>query len=449
LSRIVFIFTTNYSTIEDEMAKLSTQPYKGARDFYPEDKRLQNYMFSVWKKVCERYGYEEYTAPVLEPVDLYVSKTSDEIVNEQTYSFTDRGGRTVVMRPEMTPSVSRMVAARRQELAYPVRWYSIPDCWRYERPQRGRNRQFWQLNVDIFGVATVDADLEIISLTDAILKEFGADDSMYQIKINSRKLINLIMSQYLELDAAQAKKMVYLFDKKDKLKPADFVEQAKVIFNSNQQADGLKRIQTLLQAKSLADLPDSLKDSQAVKEVQVLFTLLGEHHITSTTFDITLMRGFDYYTDIVFEVADLDPENNRSMFGGGRYDGLVGAFGVEPVPTVGMAMGDAPLENFLESHNLIPKLESSTDVYVVVIGEVLKEAQDVVRELRSKNVNVAVDLTARKPDKQIKAALKMGVPHLLFIGEDEVQNQKYILRNVESHKEDTMTIEQIISKVGG
>lgn len=429
------------------MTKLSTQSYKGARDFYPEDKRLQNYIFSVWIKVCERYGYEEYTAPVLEPVELYTSKTSDEIVNEQTYSFTDRGGRTVVMRPEMTPSVSRMVAGRRQELAYPLRWYSIPDCWRYERPQRGRNRQFWQLNVDIFGVATIDADLEIISITDSILKEFGADESMYQIKINSRKLINLIMSQYLELDAAQAKKMVYLFDKKDKLQPDEFVEQAKLIFKEDQQKEGLARIQALLKAETLADLPEMLKDSQAVKEVQVLFTLLGEHQITSTTFDITLMRGFDYYTDIVFEVEDLNPENKRSMFGGGRYDGLVGAFGVEPVPTVGMAMGDAPLENFLESHNLLPKLESTTEIYTIIVGDVLKEAQEVVRELRGKGLNVAIDLSGKKPDKQIKAALKMGVPNLLFIGEEELKNQKFILRNVETQKEDTLSVKDIITSL--
>ena len=425
------------------MAKLSTQPYKGARDFYPEDMRLQRYMFEVWRRVCERFGYEEYTAPVLESVELYTSKTSDEIVNEQTYSFTDRGGRTVVMRPEMTPSVSRMVAARRQELAYPVRWYSIPDCWRYERPQRGRNRQFWQLNADIFGVSTIDADLEIISLTDAILREFGADESMYQIKINSRKLINLIMSQYLELDAKQAKQMVQLFDRKDKLKPAEFVERAKQIFKDDQQKEGLERIKILLKAQSLADLPESLRDSQAVKEVQVLFTLLGEHQIASTTFDITLMRGFDYYTDIVFEVVDLDPENNRSMFGGGRYDGLVGAFGVAPVPTVGMAMGDAPLENFLESHGLLPKLQSTTQIYTVIIGDVLKEAQDIVRQLRSKGLNVAIDLTDRKPDKQIKSALKMGVPYLLFIGEEEIQNGKFILREVETQKEETLTISEL------
>lgn len=429
------------------MAKLSTQPYKGARDFYPEDKRLQNYIFNVWKRVCERFGYEEYTAPVLESIELYTSKTSDEIVNEQTYSFTDRGGRTVVMRPEMTPSVSRMVAGRRQELAYPVRWYSIPDCWRYERPQRGRNRQFWQLNVDIFGVGTVDADLEVISLTDAILKEFGANESMYQIKINSRKLINLIMSQYLELDAAQAKQMVRLFDKKDKIKPTEFVEQARLIFKEDQQKEGLARIQTLLKAQTLADLPEALRESQAVKEVQILFTLLEEHQVTAATFDITLMRGFDYYTDIVFEVFDLNPENNRAMFGGGRYDGLVGAFGVEPVPTVGMAMGDAPLENFLESNNLLPKLESSTKIYTVVIGDVLKEAQEVVRQLRSSGVNVAVDLTDRKADKQIKAALKMGVPYLLFVGEEELRSQKFILRNVETQKEDVLPVSEIVKAI--
>ncbi len=425
------------------MSKLSTQSYKGARDFYPEDKRLQNYIFDVWLTVCESYGYEEYTAPVLEPIELYTSKTSDEIVNEQTYSFTDRGGRTVVMRPEMTPSVSRMVAARRQELPYPLRWYSIPDCWRYERPQRGRNRQFWQLNVDIFGVPTVDADLEIISLADAIMKRFGATEAMYQIKVNSRKLINLIMTSYLELDDAQAKQMIRLFDKKDKLEPTVFVQQASTIFKEDQLKAGLVKLQILLKAKTLGDLPEDIKDSQAVKEVQTLFSLLSEHQITTVTFDITLMRGFDYYTDIVFEVFDLNPENNRAMFGGGRYDGLVGAYGVEPVATVGFGMGDAPIENFLESHKLDPRLQTATDIYIVTVGDTLKEAQAVANELRTSGVNVAVDLTDRKPEKQLKTALKLGVPYLLFIGEEEISQQKYILRNVETQKEDVLSSTQI------
>src|SRR5438270_6262407 len=153
---------------------LSTQPYKGARDFYPEDKRIQKYLFKKLRETVERFGYEEYDAPILEPLELYLAKTSEEIVSEQTYVFEDRGGRKVVIRPEMTPTVSRMVAAQRQELAYPLRWYSIPNLWRYERPQRGRLREHWQLNVDIFGVADAIAELEMITLVDAIFKEFGA-----------------------------------------------------------------------------------------------------------------------------------------------------------------------------------------------------------------------------------------------------------------------------------
>jgi histidyl-tRNA synthetase len=153
---------------------LSAQPYKGTRDYYPEDKRLQNYIFGVWRQISERYGYEEYGAPTLEPLEVYAAKSGDELANEQTYTFTDRGGRIVAIRPEMTPTISRMVAARRQELAYPARLYSVANFMRYERPQRGREREFWQLNVDVFGIDTVAADAEIIMMAEAIMKQFGA-----------------------------------------------------------------------------------------------------------------------------------------------------------------------------------------------------------------------------------------------------------------------------------
>src|SRR5581483_5134221 len=149
---------------------LSTQPYKGARDFYPEQKRLQKYMFNTWRQVVESFGYEEYDAPIIEPLDIYLAKTGEEIVNEQTYAFTDRGGRKVALRPEMTPTVSRMVAAKRQELAYPLRLFNIGGRWRYERPQRGRYREFYQLDVDLFGVTGLEAELEIIQVADAVLK---------------------------------------------------------------------------------------------------------------------------------------------------------------------------------------------------------------------------------------------------------------------------------------
>jgi histidyl-tRNA synthetase len=179
---------------------LSTLPYKGARDFYPEDKRLQKYMFGIWRKVAEQFGYEEYDAPILESLDIYLAKTGEEIVNEQTYVFEDRGKRQVVIRPEMTPTVSRMVAGRRQELAYPLRWYSIPNLWRYERPQRGRLREHWQLNVDIFGVADTTAEFEMINLVDAIFQEFGAKRDMYEIRLNHRGLIDYLLADYLGLN---------------------------------------------------------------------------------------------------------------------------------------------------------------------------------------------------------------------------------------------------------
>jgi len=199
------------------MNDLSPLPYKGTRDYYPEEKQLQNYIFKVWRKVCESYGYEEYSIPILEPLDLYLAKSGQELASEQTYSFTDRGGRVVAIRPEMTPSVSRLVAGRRQEMAYPARLYSIANFMRYERPQKGREREFWQLNLDIFGVDSVLADAEIITISDKIMQEFGAKDSDYIIRINNRQLINFMMAQYLGLDSARAHSMIKLLDRKDKI----------------------------------------------------------------------------------------------------------------------------------------------------------------------------------------------------------------------------------------
>ena len=326
------------------MAQLSTQSYKGSRDYYPEDKRIQNYIFSTWRKVAESFGYEEYGAPLLEPLDVYAAKTGQEIVNEQTYQFIDRGGRNVAIRPEMTPSVSRMVAARRQEIAYPARWYNIANFMRYERPQHGREREFWQMNVDMFGVEGPEADAEIITMADAIMKAFDAKPHMYTIKVNNRKLINYMMADYLQLDAVQSQLMTKLFDRKEKISHEDFKDQAIDIFGEEMAAEGLRKIAKLLSAKTMAELPHELLESEVVKDVRSLFTLLHENGVTNAKFDISLMRGFDYYTGVVFEVFDNHPDNKRSMFGGGRYDGLVGLFGAEPVPTVGMAPGGTTME---------------------------------------------------------------------------------------------------------
>lgn len=427
---------------------LSTQPYKGARDFYPEDKRMQKFIFNKMRAVCEQFGYEEYDAPILEPTELFASKTSDEIVNEQTYTFTDRGERSVTIRTEMTPSVSRMVAGRRQELAYPARWYSIPNLWRYERPQRGRLREFWQLNVDVFGLQNLEAEHEIIMVADQVMKSFGAQKDMYTIKLNSRVLINALMHDVLGLDETQAPTMIRLIDRMHKLDHAEFVGQVEALFNPSQREQNEPQmLLNFLSQSTLDALPSQLKDHQAAADLHKLMGMLTEVGVENVEFDATLMRGFDYYTDIVFEVFDNHPDNNRSMFGGGRYDGLVGLFGVEPVPTVGFGMGDVTLQNFLELHKLQPVLQSEIDLYIVLIGDVYHKAQLPIAALRSMGLNVAVDSSGRKAEKQLKAAIKNGVHYVLFIGDKELADGQYPIKNLHSGVDEKHGLERIVTLV--
>ena len=422
-------------TIRADMTTLSSQPYKGTRDYYPADKRIQNYIFDTWRQIVQRHGYEEYGAPMLEPLEVYTAKSGQELAGEQTYAFTDRGGRTVAIRPEMTPSISRMVAAQRQELGYPARLFSIANFMRYERPQRGREREFWQLNTDIFGVEGAIAEAEIIGLASEIMKAFGATDDMFTIKINNRKLINFMMAQYLGLDSPEALAMVKLFDRKDKISKEDFTAQAADIFGEDLAENGLLKVEQLLGANSMADLPVELRDSSAVSEVQELFTLLEAAGVKNAIFDITLMRGLDYYTGTVFEVIDTDPQNNRSLFGGGRYDGLVGIFGAEPIPTVGMAPGLTTMELFLATHNLLPQLTSTTDIGIIVLGDSLKGALKLASQLREQGVNVEVDISGRKLEKQMKAVLKKNVPYMLFVGEQELTDGIYALKDAATEVE--------------
>lgn len=428
---------------------LSTQPYKGARDFYPEDKRIQQYMFDTLSRVCEQFGYEPYDAPILEPTELYHAKGNQEIVNDQTYSFTDRGGRDVTVRTEMTPSVSRMVAGRRQELGYPLRWYSIPELWRYERTQRGRLRQFWQLNADIFGVEGVEADHEIIALADAILKAFGAKENMFTIHINHRGLTDLLFRDYFGLDEMRAAELVRLVDRRAKMSEESFVTAAaEILAAASNVPNPVESLQKLLAVQYISDIPTEFLDTKPVQELRKLDAMLAASGVTSVQFDMTLMRGFDYYTGIVFEVFDNHPDNNRAMFGGGRYDGLVGMFGVEPVPTVGFGMGDVTLQNFIESHELLPKLQVETDVYVVLIGEDMYEKSlKVISKLREMSVKVAVDMSGRKIDKQLKNAAKKGVRYALFIGENELDSGQFRLKDLASGTEETHSPERIASIV--
>lgn len=429
------------------MSSLSAQPYKGTRDYYPEDKRIQNYIFNTWRTVVQLHGYEEYGAPLLEPLEVYTAKSGQELAGEQTYTFVDRGERTVAIRPEMTPSISRMVAARRQELGYPARLYSIANFMRYERPQRGREREFWQLNVDMFGVEGALAEAEIIAIGADIMRAFGATDDMYQIRINNRNLINFMLAEYLDLDGVQSQLMMKLLDRKNKITAEEFDFQAREIFGAAFADKGMRDLSKILSARSMHDMPQEIQESTAAGELTELFGLLSRFGVKTAVFDATLMRGLDYYTGTVFEVFDTDPENNRSLFGGGRYDGLVGLFGAEPIATVGMAPGLTTTELFLRSHNLLPQLTSTTEVGIVVIDNTYEGAIRFANQLRAEGVRVEVDITGRKIDKQIKAVLKKNIPFMIFVGENELEKELYPFKDAVTTEEEVLSIERIVSRV--
>ena len=429
------------------MASLSSQSYKGTRDYYPEDKRIQNYIFHTWAKVAEQFGYEEYGAPLLEPLELYTAKSGQELAGEQTYVFKDRGDRIVTIRPEMTPSISRMVAARRQELPMPARLYSIANFMRYERPQRGREREFWQMNVDLFGVESLRAEAEIITMASRSLLAFGASEDMFTIRVNNRSLIDFIMTNYLKLDVVQSQLMTKLFDRKDKISAEEFRDQATEIFGEEHANDGLVKLSALLSARTMKELPEIDRESPALEDIQEVFTYLEQAGVHNARFDSTLMRGLDYYTGTVFEVFDTHPDNRRALFGGGRYDGLVGLFGVDPVPTIGMGLGATTVQQFLEVHDLLPKLPSTTELYMIVLGDVQTKATQLADQLREEGVNVEVDITSRKLDKQIKTAVKKAIPHIVFIGEEEIASGVYPLKDTLTSNEQKVDLSRMVSLV--
>ncbi|MCA1807595.1 MAG: histidine--tRNA ligase [Actinobacteria bacterium] len=429
---------------------VSTQPYKGARDFYPEDMRVQRYIFTTMRTVVERYGYEEYDAPILEPTDLYLQKGNQEIIEQQTYTFTDRGDRSVTLRTEMTPSIARMVAGKRQELAYPLRWYAIPQCWRYERTQRGRGREFYQLNVDLFGEAGITAEHEMLILIRDLLEAYGATADMYTIRINSRAFMNWVFADYLKLSQQLQADLFRLIDRKQKIDKNKFDEQLTELLQETQDAESaVLTIKELLQADSLDTIPKPLREHDSLLALRELMNLSGASNIQNLVFDPTITRGFDYYNDIVFEVFDTHPDNNRSMFGGGRYDNLLESFGADPIPTIGFGMGDMTLINFLELHSLLPDNQPATLVYLVVYGDVYAQASAVTESLRSSGINVAVDATNRKMDKMIKAADKKQIPYILVIGEREITEGRFTLKRLADGKETQHTQQELVSTLVG
>jgi len=421
--------------LEEELNKINREPYKGVRDFYPEDMFIQNFIFSIMKKTVENFGYNEYNASILEPTSLYKAKSGDELVNEQTYTFTDRGGREVTLRPEMTPTVARMVAKRKRDLVFPLRWYSIPNMFRYERPQKGRLREHWQLNADLFGIKNINADVEIISLAYSLMKNFGAKDKNFEIKVNNRKILNYILKDFLKLETSEWNQIMKLVDRREKIKKEEFEAELSIILGEKSEIFvKILKSKNILEFTSL--LPKEIADNEGIKEIQSLINQLNGIGIKNVSFSPDLVRGFDYYTGTVFEIYDKNPENNRAMFGGGRYDDLLDIFGEEKIPAVGFGMGDVTIRDFLETYKLIPEYKTNINLYICTLSdEYISEANSIANKMRILGLNVEVNLTDKKISDQMKIANKRGASFVLCIGENEIKTKKYKIKNMKTGKE--------------
>ena len=405
--------------------KLSTESYKGVRDFYPEDMFVQKFIFERMRKAVEKFGYVEYGASVLEPAELYRAKSGEEIVNEQTYTFTDRGEREVTLRPEMTPTVARMVAAKRRELVFPLRWYSIPNLFRYEQPQRGRTREHWQLNVDLFGTSGIEADIETLSVAHEVMRSFGAKDGDFEIQINNRKLWNSFYESWGVTGDVQHK-LSKLIDRKNKIPKATFEDEAKKLI-PEKISDFLKAVGET----DLENLPAEIKATDGFKELSELVTRLKQKGIGNAVYNPTIMRGFDYYTGNVFEVFDTNPENRRALFGGGRYDDLTALFGGEQIPAVGFGAGDVTIRNFLETHGLLPTYKPTAGLYIAIQDETCREsAEQLATLLRADGTDVALDISHKKLGDQIKIADRQKVPFVTAVGAEEVKSGAYRIKNL-------------------
>ena len=409
---------------------LSTDPYKGVRDFYPADWAKQEAMFARIRETLLKWGYEEYNASPLERAELYEAKTSEEIVNEQTYSFTDRGERRVMLRPEMTPTLARMVANKRRELSFPLRWFSIGNRFRYERPQKGRLREFYQADIDLVGPASQsegmrnEADIEIVRLAAAILKAFGAKEGDFIIRVNSRALLTAAcVAAGLSEEATRA--YLRLLDKKSKMAPEAFAAAR----NAISAKDPLSLIEP--------------------KAVEAFVAALKERGVGNVVFDSSITRGFDYYTGMVFEVYDTNPANPRALFGGGRFDKLVALFGGEAIPAVGFALGDVTLADFLETHSIIPSGNGGKPQLYLgtpLVGDI-PAAQAFADTLRKEGGRVFVNLTNRALGGQVKDAVKRAIPLFVAYGADEIANQTVRMKVLATGEEVVLPVAELLARL--
>ncbi|PIE53394.1 histidine--tRNA ligase [Candidatus Fermentibacteria bacterium] len=400
---------------------LSTKPLGGMRQRNPEEFRIEKYVTDMLRECSHRAGFQEYDGPIMEPLALFAAKSGRELIGRQSYSFTDRGGREVILRPEMTPSLARMVAGS-GELRLPVRWFSMPLCYRYERPQRGRVREFLQFNLDILGTVELAAELEVMLVLQDIMDRLGAKRSIYRIGWSSRRFMTDAMGR-LGFDESVSAALFSAVDKRDKMKPEAWSAFILETCGNEEQAEKLIRLVT---TESVKDewLVSLMADSEPFQEVCRFQELLDGAGAGSCVFSPGIVRGLDYYTGIVFELTDTGGENRRAVCGGGRYDNLAALFGNKKISGVGFGMGVLTMTLFLETYHLIPeKVRNSSlaDAFVAVVSrQELPEAASLVAELRSKGLRVIMDVSGRKMGRQFDEARRSGVPAVVIVGPEEV-----------------------------
>ena len=408
---------------------------KGTRDFYPEEMAFRTWLYQNIRSVSERFGYQEYEGPFLERIDLYAAKSGDELVNQQSFVFSDRGGDSITLRPELTPTLARMVAQRQNELVFPLRWWSFGPFWRYERPQKGRSREFFQWNIDIIGVNTPEADGELLAVCARFFEQVGLDPEKVKILVNSRRLMDDQLSK-IGVEGDLKRKAFQLIDRKDKLSAEEWRAYAQSQGLSDPQVDGIERI---LSAK------DNWMNSDELCRVFQLLEKIGLDQFVQ--YDARIIRGLDYYTGIVFEAKDLD--GGRSILGGGHYDNLVAAVGGDPLPGVGFAMGDMMIGIVLEKYGLLPaQPKTPAEVLVTVFDEGrVQAAFGLAEQFRAQGLKVICYPETAKLQKQFKYADRIGIRFAVVAGPDEEASGVVTLKDLTQRTQETLTVEQAAKNI--
>ena len=410
---------------------------KGTRDFYPELMAFRTWLYERMKEVSQRFGYQEYEAPILESLELYAAKSGEELVNQQSYVFKDRGGDEITLRPELTPSLARMVAQRQGQLPRPIRWWSFGPFWRYERPQKGRTREFFQWNIDLIGPNSPYADAEMVSILATFLKSVGLTPEQVTIKVNHRKLME---AQIVKLGVPEERvDAVYrLIDKLDKLSP-----EAWAAYGTHEAVLTTEQIEALRGVLTDAELWRQSEDLAAFFEAM---EALGLSDYVS--YEPSIIRGLAYYTGIVFEAWDRSGEG-RAINGGGRYDNLLAAVGGEPLGAIGFAMGDVMIGIVLEKFGLKPELRASpADVLVTVFGqEQFAESARLAAELRAAGVNTELYPEPSRLDRQLKYASAQGIPMALIVGPEEASAGNVTLRDLSKGEQRVVERAQVVVAV--